>query len=682
MSDLIGKSFGQYEITATLGKGGMATVYRATQTSMHRDVAIKIMSPELSGSEEFISRFEREAQFFAALQHPHILPVIDFGESGENIFIVMRLVEGGSLDERLRKGPLSLAQTVRMVGQIGSALTFAHNKGVVHRDLKPNNVLLDEYDNCYLTDFGLAKMAQGTTRLTRTDAIMGTPTYMAPEQWTGQDVDARTDIYALGVMTYEMITGRLPFEGDTSYVLMYKHMNEAPIAPSQHRENLPYAVEDVLLRALAKEPGDRFQSAEAMANALRDAVEGRIAASRIGIVPDPHATAETAIRDTALIDHSAEATEVRQGGMMPDTETIIGTTPLPKPLDGKTLIEPLVTNVAAGTAPTGAVSEPRIQTKKPFTFPVLAAILVVIAVVIVGAVAAFAVLTNQGGGDTDINTNVTGLDLNALPGRIAYNRSTTESQDIYAMNANSGGLRFIATGGKPSWSPDGQFLAFDSAFTGNPELFLTSADGSEVRNLTNSPNSQEYFASFSPDGTKIVYHSNVNDTEGTGNFDIFVMNVDGSNPVALTDNVATDQWPAWSPDGSQIAFTSQRDGNFEIYVMDADGENVRRITENPAADLWVSWSPDGSQIAFQSNRDGNLEIYVMNADGTDVRRLTENDADDQWPDWSPNGTIVFASNRDGNQEIYLIQPDGTGLTRVTNTSTDERFPVWTKHDVE
>ena len=670
MSDLIGQSFGQYDIKSVLGRGGMAVVYRATQTSMKRDVAIKIMSSELSGDEEFISRFEREAQFFATLQHPHILPVIDFGESGENIFIVMRLVEGGGLDELLRKGALTLPQTSRMVTQIGGALTFAHQRGIIHRDLKPNNVLLDEDLNTYLTDFGLAKMAEGTTRLTRTDAIMGTPTYMAPEQWTGKDVDSRADIYALGVMTYEMITGQLPFEGDTSYVLMYKHMNENPVALREHMADLPHAVEDVVMRALAKDPEERYQSAESMANALKDAVEGRTAASTIGIQPRAVDTQKAIAKDTEV-----------GAVLLPDTKTIVGDkTPIPKPREGATVLGTSDTVAKSGEKIPAVIGDIDVPTAILPTVRNLSPMMIGGVVLgVIAIIAVIAVLVSSGSSDETPLVEDVGdvIDLTTITEAIAYNRSTTESEDIYMMRPDGSGLRFVGTGGKPSWSADGQFIAFDSSFTGDPELFIISADGTQMRNLTNSPDTQEYFASFSPDGTQIVFHSNID-----GDFDIHAINTDGTDPRRLTDNPANDQWPTWSPDGSRIAFTSQRDGNLEIYTMDPDGDNIRRVTENPGADLWVSYSPDGSEMAFHSNRDGNLEIYVMNSDGTNVRRLTNNDADDQWPDWSSNGYIVFSSNRDGNQEIYIIRPDGTGLTRVTNNSSDERFPVWSQNNVD
>jgi serine/threonine-protein kinase len=263
---------GQYAIRSVLGRGGMATVYLARQASMDRDVAIKVMATELADDEQFVARFEHEAQLIARLQHPHILPVIDFGREDKHIYIVMQSIRGGSLDDRLSRGPLPLPLAARMLGQIASALTFAHEQGIVHRDLKPNNVLLDERDNAYLTDFGIAKMLAGTTKLTATGSILGTPAYMAPEQWRGELVDVRTDIYALGIMLYEMVLGQLPFSGDTPYTLMYKHFNDAPPPPRLANPDLDPGVEAVILRALAKNPDDRYQSAEAMAEDLVSAL--------------------------------------------------------------------------------------------------------------------------------------------------------------------------------------------------------------------------------------------------------------------------------------------------------------------------------------------------------------------------------------------------------------------------
>ncbi len=233
MADLTGQVFGQYKLGARIGKGGMAAVYRARQESMDRDVAIKVMAAELAHNEEFVARFEREARVIARLQHPHILPVIDFGRSGEFVYLVMRMVDGGTLSDRLIEGSLTIEHVNRFLSQVGSALEYAHQRGVIHRDLKPNNVLLDDADNTYLTDFGIAKMIAGVTgnqALTSTGAVMGTPAYMAPEQWRSEPVDARTDIYALGIILYEMLIGGLPFQADTPFGMMYKHFELAAAA--------------------------------------------------------------------------------------------------------------------------------------------------------------------------------------------------------------------------------------------------------------------------------------------------------------------------------------------------------------------------------------------------------------------------------------------------------------------
>lgn len=267
MNDLSGTTLGQYQLIEVIGKGGMATVYRAYQPSMEREVAVKVMSPDLADEAEFITRFRREAQIIAQLQHPHILAVYDFGEQGRFVYLVMRLMMGGTLANELQGRPLPVERVILLVRQIASALDYAHGQGVIHRDLKPSNVLLDSEGNASLTDFGIAKMVIGgaVTGLTSPGSVIGTPTYMAPEQWRSEPVDARTDVYALGVMIYQMLLGKVPFAAETPHGLMYQHLDQQPPPPRAVDPNLPPGVEPVLLRALAKHRHDRYSSAGELA---------------------------------------------------------------------------------------------------------------------------------------------------------------------------------------------------------------------------------------------------------------------------------------------------------------------------------------------------------------------------------------------------------------------------------
>jgi serine/threonine protein kinase len=275
MAGLIGQQLGQYEIIALLGEGGMATVYRARQGSIRRDVAVKVIEPRLARMGDFIKRFEREAQTVASLSHPHILKVFDYGQQGDLVYLVMELLTGGSLAALIRQGPLEPAPTTRLIDQIASALDYAHQRGVIHRDLKPQNVLLDEAGNALLTDFGIAKILRQTTVLTQSGAAMGTPAYMSPEQWRGERIDHRTDIYALGVMLFEMLAGQLPFNAETPYSMMHMHVYEPPPPIHNVRPDLPPGVEQVLNQALAKDRDQRFALAGELASNLKAALSGK-----------------------------------------------------------------------------------------------------------------------------------------------------------------------------------------------------------------------------------------------------------------------------------------------------------------------------------------------------------------------------------------------------------------------
>ena len=289
MEDLTGKQFGHYQIVAPLGEGGMAAVYKAYQPNMERYVAIKVLPRHMAASEEFTARFRREARMLAQLQHPHILPVFDYGEADGYPYIVMPHIVSGTLADVLRSKRLSLSEVRRILTQLGDALSYAHTRGMIHRDIKPSNVLVDERGNCLLTDFGLARMAEASSHLTTSGAVMGTPAYMSPEQGAGSTIDHRSDIYSLGIVMYEMVTGRVPYIAETPVAVVFKHIQD-PL-PSIHKFNpdLPDSVELVLRKALAKSPEDRYQNAEdfvsAIQNAISDAAQKSTVHPEISTIP-------------------------------------------------------------------------------------------------------------------------------------------------------------------------------------------------------------------------------------------------------------------------------------------------------------------------------------------------------------------------------------------------------------
>jgi serine/threonine protein kinase len=256
----------------------MAVVYRAFQPSMDREVAVKLILPEIATEDsDFRERFQREARIVAKLEHPHILPVYDFGQTTETKqhYLVMRLLENGDLRDYTLRTKIGVEEATRIITQIASALNHAHRAGIIHRDLKPQNVLLDNNNNCYLTDFGIAKSLGNTKEMTATGTIMGTPSYMAPEQWRSETVTAQTDIYALGVIAYSLYTGQLPFEADAPFSLMYLHLDEMPIPLEFKNADLPANLSPIVLRAMAKKPEDRFATAEQFAEALNWALKNR-----------------------------------------------------------------------------------------------------------------------------------------------------------------------------------------------------------------------------------------------------------------------------------------------------------------------------------------------------------------------------------------------------------------------
>jgi serine/threonine-protein kinase len=269
--DLVGTTLAHCVIRTLLGEGGMARVYRAYQPNLDRDVAVKVLPAHYAADLNFVRRFDLEARAMAKLAHPNIVTIHDAGEDNGHLYIVMAYIAGGTLKQRMAR-PMGAAEVVHVVRDVAAALSYAHERGIVHRDVKPVNVLMDDDGRAVLGDFGIAKLVAGSSGLTRAGNGVGTPEYMSPEQCRGVDVDARADIYALGVVIYEMLTGRTPFVGDNYAALAHAHIYEPVPPPSRLNPRVSPAVQFVVLKALAKDPADRFQHATEMADALEQAV--------------------------------------------------------------------------------------------------------------------------------------------------------------------------------------------------------------------------------------------------------------------------------------------------------------------------------------------------------------------------------------------------------------------------
>ena len=291
VTDLTGTTLGSYRVLSMVGRGGMAVVYKGYQASLDRYVAIKVMSRLLAGNDEFLDRFQREASSVAQLRHQNVVQMYDFGLQEEISYMVMEFIEGETLKQRLSdyrqlRERMDMAEVVKIVRDIAAALDYAHAHGIVHRDVKPANIMLRREErlaqltgsipfSAVLTDFGVARMLEGV-QLTNTGVTIGTPDYMSPEQAQGHPAEAASDIYALGIILYEILTGELPFTADTPIAVLLQHMQADPPSITMKVPELPVALEPVLMRALTKDPTNRFATASHLADALAKAVEVRI----------------------------------------------------------------------------------------------------------------------------------------------------------------------------------------------------------------------------------------------------------------------------------------------------------------------------------------------------------------------------------------------------------------------
>jgi serine/threonine protein kinase/Tol biopolymer transport system component len=739
--NLVGKRLGQYEIQSLIGKGGMSTVYRAYQPSVNRTVAIKTLPPEFLHDGTFLVRFEREARLIAQLEHFHILPVYDAGQAEGIPYIVMRYLPGGSLADLMQRyGRFSAQEAVPIIQQIAAALDYAHQRGVIHRDVKPSNILLDEEGNAYLSDFGIARVREATAAMT-SSGLVGTPAYLAPEVGRGDRViGPSVDIYALGVTLFQMLTGKVPFRAETPIKQIMMHVTEPVPAPSSLNPEITPAVEAVVLRALAKEPSQRFKTAEAMARALAEAAN----------------VSTDAVHHMDITDVLEASQGRRSAPAMPpaarDSGGGQGIPPGPPPPPASTPASPVPQQPATTLSrreqarqQQAAARElrrrerartPQAQRGARWYTILLTLLALFIVWFALGTLAGFTV-RRQISQARIASANATHTQIAAVIAtefaatQTAYYATASQQAALAVTEAVPTDTPAPTETSTPTFTPAPTpiggaqgLIAFISERDGEPEIFLLDLLSGTQTQITNNTSADEA-PSWSADGRFLAYSG-----QSPRGRHIFVYDTTLNTPIELTSGTRVDTDPAWSPDGKSIALYSNEAGRAFIRVHTFEGDEYTVVQLPPGPIRLLDWSPDGQIMTiFGYTPLGDLEVMHLNvetgertaitrafgdinfvsysADRTRVlytatangyrqvftadancplinvitqcnpRRLTNDRFNYYTPRFSPDGTLVLvASNLSGNLDLWLLDLEGNAIQRVTNSPFDEYDGVW------
>ena len=744
---MIGKRLGPYEITAKLGEGGMGEVYRATDTRLKREVAIKVLPAAFIADIDRLARFEREAQLLAQLHHPNIASIFGLEEAGGVRALVMELVPGPTLAERLESGRLPFAECLSFALQIAQALEEAHDKGIVHRDLKPQNIKASSEGEIKVLDFGLAKamdtaagssaaadLAKSPTLMhsptmtaaaigggTQMGVILGTAAYMAPEQARGTAVDARADVWAFGVVLYEMLAGGTLFASETVADTLAAVLTRE-IDWSRLPASTPPAVLQLLRRCLERKPRERLHSIADARQLLADFSSGRIGG-------------------------------VGGASVVSGTLTAAPDAVVPR---ARTIVRLLPWTIAALAALAAIFLALR---KVPAAVDAAA-----------GSEIHFAPLTSFSGVESPGSWSPDGSFL-------AYSHSAEGSMDLFVLPTAGGApislYKSAFDEGAPRWSPDSKWIAFTSFKEGRAGIFLVSPLGGPAQKLVDLPQREpesdalvalgkqpwspdgrwllfararekggtalwridlegreekellpavegQSFAepSLAPDGRRIVFTRASID----GRASLWLLDLDASEARPLVDEKANAMEPLFSPGGEAVIFVSDRAGNegnvwtidlasrritpitlsptlvnspvaardgrlavatsshqTDLYLDAVDGGSQRRLTFHTHDNFGPRLSPDGRKIAYMSNRTGDPEIWLLDLESGEERRLTDNPARDMSPTWAPDGrSILFSSDRDPAHPLWTLEVDGGRIEPVGKgvAALDKLRPVW------
>jgi eukaryotic-like serine/threonine-protein kinase len=770
---LVGQTIGHYQVTREIGSGGMGEVYLAQDAKLGRPVALKLLPNYLSKDEDRLHRFEREARTASALNHPNVCVIHEVGETEDDRhYMAMEYVDGVTLRQHMMSASMRLSEVLEVAVQIASGLAAAHEVGIVHRDIKPENIMMRSDGYVKVLDFGLAKLTEqeatdlaapaGARLKTDTGVVMGTSRYMSPEQARGLAVDARTDIWSLGVVIYEMVTARPPFEGATTSDVIVSILEREPAPLAQLSPEAPAELQRIISKTLHKDREGRYQTAKDLLIDLKDLKQDLDIEAKLERSQQPSSSGRGRFRSRATLPAARPQPTWWANRLIWLSAAVI-----------------LVVAVAARYYSSRPPSENLARSRSESSLPPMKVVPFTSFSGHEGS-PAFSPDGNQmafdwdGGTSDNIDIYVKLIDAGAPlrlttdPGidrsptwspdgrYIAFSRFSESEKGIFIVPALGGTERKLyspdwrpdsallayttSSGffvlGSVVWSPDGKFLSYvDRSSPQSPySIWLLSVENLERRQLTWPPaqNLFDMVPAFSPDGQTLAFLR----LSSARVSDIYLVPIGGGEPRRLTfDNTEIDGL-AWTPDGREIVFASDRGGGYGLwrisvtggtperlavggdndfspplshqgnrlavsrqgnrlaYVQSAFDTNIWRIEipelkggNNPPTKLIAStnldqgpqYSPDGRKIVFESTRSGSYEIWVCDSNGTNLAQLTSFDRTTGTPRWSPDGRhIAFDSRIETNSDIYVTGAEGGSPRRLTTDTSDDVVPSWSR----
>jgi Tol biopolymer transport system component len=745
---IVGKQIGHYQVLSRIGRGGMGEVFLAQDASLGRKVALKLLRTEFTRNEERLRRFQQEARAASSLNHPNILTIYEIGQDDSLHFMATEYVEGETLRQQISRVRMTLGQALDVAVQVASALSAAHQAGIIHRDIKPENIMLRNDGYVKVLDFGLAKLAEAkaidtaapTLPKVETEPglVMGTVSYMSPEQARGLAVDARTDIWSLGVMIYEMAAGRQPFEGETASDVLSLILQKEPPPLAHSSPEVPGELERIVRKALRKDKEERYQTIKDLLIDLRNLrkeleLEAEMERSLPPAISRMLGSGQSTAA-TAQTTSSAEyiVTEIKQHKRA--AALILGITILA----AVTLYVLSRRNPLTKEAPTIKATFTQLTDQSgPEYTPSLSPD---------GKSFVYRgdasgnrdIYLQRVGGKNPVNLTKDSPSDDMQPAfspdgeRIAF-RSEREGGGIFLMGATGESVKRLTNFGyNPAWSPDGKEIAcadegpLDPTSRRNPNsrVWAVNVATGERRQVTKEDSIQP---NWSPHGNRIAYGGRRNAAQR----DIWTIPAGGGEPTEVTNDQAVEGWPVWSPDGKYLYFASDRAGSMNLwrvpieeqtgkvlgpaeavttpspysahlsfsldgrrlaYSQVARSANLQQVGFDPDKETvtgqpdWITQgsrlttaphlSPDGKWLAFNSGG-GKEDLFVIRRDGTGQHQLTDDLHKDRQPRWSPDGKrIAFYSDRTSKWEIWVINSDGSGLKQLTYAPGVVTSPAW------